>query len=243
MFRDPRVRAILALRGGYGSLRLLSHIDYRLIARCPKILAGFSDLTALQLALWNACRLVTFHGPMLGSDFAGRVDPFTEERFWTMVTSPVVPQRLAPPRGVHTRALAGGRSNGRLMGGNLSLLISLLGTPYQPSFAGCILFFEEIGEEPYRVDRMLTHLHLTGILKDVRGIVSGQFTGCVPQDRTRPSLTLRTILEETAERTDVPFLSGVPFGHVRHKLTLPIGIRAALDAERGTLDLLEAAVS
>jgi muramoyltetrapeptide carboxypeptidase len=242
MFRDPRVRMIMALRGGYGSSRLLSAIDYRSIARTPKILTGFSDLTALQLALWKKCRLVTFHGPMLGSDFGGRIDPFTEEHFWRLITSPSVPERLPRVRSATSAMLAGGRATGRLVGGNLSLIVSLLGTPFQPSFNACILFFEEVGEEPYRIDRMLTHLRNAGILRRLHGIVSGQFNDCGPKDPHRPSLSLRKILAETAEQSGAPFLSNLPFGHVRRKLTLPIGVRAGLDPEHGTLDLLEAAV-
>jgi muramoyltetrapeptide carboxypeptidase len=242
MFRDPRVRMIMALRGGYGSSRLLSAIDYRMIARNPKILAGFSDLTALQLALWKKCRLVTFHGPMLASDFSGRIDPFTEEQFWRLITSPSVPERIHRDSKARAGIATGERATGRLLGGNLSLIVSLLGTPFQPSFNGGILFFEEVGEEPYRIDRMLTHLQNAGILKRLHGIASGQFRDCGPDDPHRPSLTLRRILVETAERTGVPFLSGLPFGHIRRKVTIPIGVRAGLDPERGTLDLLEAAV-
>jgi muramoyltetrapeptide carboxypeptidase len=242
LFRDPRVRAIIALRGGYGSSRLLHHLDYRLIARCPKILTGFSDLTALQLALWTKCRMVTFHGPMLSSDFGGKIDPFTEEQFWRLVTTPSVPERIVPTRFTGVRVLVRGRATGRLIGGNLSLLVSVLGTPYQPSFKGCILFFEEVGEEPYRIDRMLTHFRNAGVLKGLRGILSGQFSDCGPRDRSRPTLTLATILAETARQAGVPFMSNLPFGHLRRKLTLPIGVKAGLDPERGTVDLLEPAV-
>ena len=243
MFRDHRVKAIMALRGGYGSTRLLSRLQYRLIARNPKILIGFSDLTALQLAIWNGCHMVTFHGPMLSSDFAGPSNHFTEELFWRLVTSPSIPERLPMPRSPRPRSLNGGSANGRLLGGNLSLLVSLLGTPYQPSFSGSLLFFEEVGEEPYRIDRMLTQLRNAGVFRKVRGILTGQFSDCVPADKTRPSLTIDDILGEIPEQTGVPFLTNLPFGHVGRKLTLPIGVRACLDADRRTLDLLEPAVS
>lgn len=242
MFRDPRVRMIMALRGGYGSTRLLSAVDYGMIARNPKILAGFSDLTALQLALWTMCRLVTIHGPMLASDFSGRTDASTEEHFWRLVTTPSVPERIARGRTARAEVHTGGRATGRLLGGNLSLIVSLVGTPFQPAFKGSILFFEEVGEEPYRVDRMLTHLRDAGVFRRLHGLVAGQFTDCSPKDRRRPSLTLRQVLAETAEHAGVPFLSGLPFGHVRRKVSLPIGVRAAVDAESGTLDLLEPAV-
>lgn len=242
LFRDDRVRAIVALRGGYGSSRLLSRLDYRMIARHPKILTGFSDLTALQLALWTKCRLVTFHGPMLSSDFGDRVDPVVEEEFWRLLTAPAIPLRVVPRPGGKTRMLAAGRTIGRLLGGNLSLIVTLLGTPYSPSFAGGILFFEEVGEEPYRIDRMLTHLRNAGGLRGVRGLLTGRFTDCLPGDPARPGRLVGDILEEMAGEMHVPFLAGLPVGHLRRKTTLPIGVRAALDAGRGTLDLLEAAV-
>lgn len=239
MFRAPEVRAVIALRGGYGSSRLLSAIDYRLIARNPKILVGYSDLTALQMAVWKKCRLVTFHGPMAGVEFAGRMDPFTEEHFWQMVTSPAVPLRLVAGRSAGTSRHSSPPVTGRLLGGNLSLLVSLLGTPFQPDLRGAILMVEEIGEEPYRIDRMLTHLRNAGALRHVRGILAGRFIRCVPS--TRPSPGTAQVLRDAAGT--LPFLQGFPFGHLPRKLTLPLGVPAALDPARRSLDLLGPAVS
>lgn len=242
MFADKRVKAIIALRGGYGTTRLLSRINYTLIRRNPKILAGFSDVTALQLALWKKCRLVTFHGPMLSADLAGRIDAFTEEQFWRMVTSAHPAGRIRFPKSVHLRTLHGGVTSGRLLGGNLSLVCSLLGTPYHPGFKDTILFLEEIAEEPYRIDRMLTQLRNASILANAKGILTGQFTNCVPADMKKPSLTVSRILRENALLTSHPFLANLPFGHVRRKLTFPIGIRAKLDAGGRALEFMEAAV-
>ncbi|MGA9115328.1 MAG: LD-carboxypeptidase [Bacteroidota bacterium] len=243
MFADGRVRAVMALRGGYGAGRLLRLLDWRLLARNPKILVGFSDLTALQLALWRKCHLVTFHGPMLVSDLAGSPDRATEESLWRMLTSGRRPGLLRLPPSSRPTPLHGGRTAGRLIGGNLSLLVSLLGTPFMPRLGDAILFFEEVGEEPYRIDRMLNHLATAGVLARARGCLAGRFTDCSPRDRTRPSLSLEDVLAETASRLGVPFLSGLPFGHIRTKITLPIGITARMDAGRGKLELLEAAVS
>lgn len=242
MFADKRVKAIIAVRGGYGITRLLSRIDYTLIRRNPKILAGFSDVTALQLALWKKCRLVTFHGPMVSADMAGRIDPFTEEQFWRAVTSTRPAGRIRFPKSVHLRTLHGGVTSGRLLGGNLSLVCSLLGTPYQPGFNDAILFLEEIAEEPYRIDRMLTQLRNASILHSAKGMLTGQFTDCGPADPKKPSFTVPRVLRENALLTSHPFLANLPFGHVRRKLTLPIGIRARLDAGRRTLELMEPAV-
>lgn len=238
MFRDPRVRALVALRGGYGTTRLLPLLDFRLIRRNPKIVCGYSDLTALQLALWHACRLVTFHGPMAGPDFAGPLDPVTEERFWTMVTAPAVPCRLATVAAAPASARR--RTTGRLLGGNLSLLVSLLGTPFQPSLSGAVLFIEEVGEEPYRIDRMLTQLRNAGVMDRLRAILTGRFEDCAVKDPRRPSFSTGEVLAGHAGA--LLHLAALPFGHVSRKVTIPIGVPVAVDGDAGTVDLLAPAV-
>jgi muramoyltetrapeptide carboxypeptidase len=241
MFADPAVRAVFCIRGGYGTPRLLSHINYRLIRNNPKIFAGYSDITALELAFWRKTGLITFHGPMAGVDLAGPPDPFTEEMFWSMLSAKKKRGRITLPDPL-PRTLQGGRATGRLLGGNLALVVSTLGTPYQPDLRDALLFLEDISEEPYRIDRMLTQLRNAGILQRSAAVLTGQFTDCVPQDATKPTLTLAQILEETAALTGRPFLAGLPFGHESPKMTLPVGLRARLDASSGTLELLEAAV-
>ncbi len=242
MFRDRRVKAIIALRGGYGSPRLLSHLDYRLIARHPKVFAGSSDLTALQLALWKQCRMVTFHGPMLAPDFAGPIDGYAEEMFWRLVTSNRKAGALPLPKGTQPKSLRRGKTAGRLLGGNLSILVTLPGTPYQPDFRRSAFFIEDIGEEPYRIDRMLTHLRNAGVLSHVSAILCGQFTDCEPKNRSHPSLSLAEVLADGARSVNVPFITNLPFGHVTSKMTLPVGVRVAVDAGKGAVELLEAAV-
>jgi len=241
MFRNTHVRAIICLRGGYGTPRLLSRIDYRLIRRHPKILAGFSDITALQLALWKKCRLVTFHGPMVASDMAESIDPVAEESFWGLLTSRKT-RGLFEGHSFDLRLLRGGTARGPLLGGNLSLIVSLLGTPYSPKFTGAILAIEEIGEEPYRIDRMLNQLSLSRILPSVAGVLAGQFTACVPEDTTHPSASVADLLEEISGRLRKPFIAGVPFGHVPRKITLPLGVAVSMNGTRGSVRLLEAAV-
>ncbi len=243
MFNDKNVRGIFCARGGYGTPRLLSRIDYRLIARNPKILVGYSDVTALALALWRKCRLVTYHGPMLAVDLGADVNPYAEESLWRILTSPAGHMTLAvageSPAGVRHP----GTATGRLLGGNLSLLVSLLGTPYMPDLRRGILFLEEIGEDPYRVDRMLTHLGNAGILSRLSGVAMGHFTDCVPRDPATPTLPLEAIMAGFAENTGKPFLTGFPFGHEKHMVTVPVGIRARLDAGKGVITLLEPATA
>ena len=243
MFADKNVRGIFCARGGYGTPRLLGRLNYRLIARNPKVFVGYSDITALALAIWKKCRLVTYHGPMAAVDLAGDVHPAAEESLWRMITSPEPHMALRGAHQIPDAATFPGSATGRLLGGNLSLLVSLLGTPFMPDAARGILFLEEIGEEPYRVDRMLTQLANARILSRAGGILTGQFTDCVPKDPAAPSLTIGAILSGAAHDAGRPFLTGFPFGHERGMLTLPIGIRATLDAGRGSLTLREPPVS
>jgi muramoyltetrapeptide carboxypeptidase len=233
MLRDRQVRAIFSLRGGYGSPRLLPWVDYAAARRDPKIVVGSSDLTGLQLALWRRAGLLTFSGPMLATDFGGELDPYTEEQFWGLVTSSRARGELRQSDGQVLTMLRPGRVEGRLLGGNLSLVISSLGTSYSPQYAGALLALEEVGEPLYRVDRMFTQLRNAGVLRRVGGLVLGQFTDCRLGDSSRPSLTQEQILEEVTQWVGGPVLGGLQYGHLPAKLTLPIGARARLDAGRG----------
>lgn len=242
MFRNPEVRAIMCIRGGYGTPRLLSLINYRLIARNPKIFVGYSDITSLQLALWKKCSLVTFQGPMVGVDMADSLDGFTENLFWHLLTSPKrAGSVLQPEEPVHT--VCAGKATGFLMGGNLAHLVASMGTPYFPSFKGSLLFLEDIGEEPYRIDRMMMQLRHGGILRQAVGILAGKFTDCAPRDPAKPSLALGDIFREQAQVASKPFLSDLPFGHEAKKITMPLGLRVKMDAARQTVEFLEGAVS
>jgi len=242
MFGDKHVKAIICVRGGYGTPRLLPLLDYKLIARNPKILVGFSDITALQLALWKKCHLITMHGPMLGVDMAGEVDPFTEELFWRIVTSNKKVGRIPVPDETSLAVLWPGTSSGRLLGGNLSLIASLMGTSFQPDFTRALLFIEEIGEEPYRVDRMMMQLRHAAVLSKVNAILAGQFTDCIPKDPSLPSLSVGEILSESAAYASKPFLSNLPFGHTVRKMTLPVGLKVRVDTDKNSIEYLEPAV-
>jgi muramoyltetrapeptide carboxypeptidase len=242
MFRDRKVRMIICARGGYGTPRLLRLLDYKLIKRNPKILVGFSDITALQLAFWAKCGLVSFHAPMLATDMAEPMDPFTEEMFWLVVTSSQKVGAVAFPEPMETSIIRPGMFTGHLLGGNLSILVSLLGTPYQPVLDNSALFLEEVGEEPYRIDRMLMHLQNASALGKCRGVLVGQCTDCAPRDPSLPSLSLDDVLKEFALALKKPVISNVPFGHVKQKITLPIGVKVKVHVERRAMELLEAAV-
>lgn len=246
MFANKHVKAIIVVRGGYGTPRLLGQINYPLIKRNPKILVGYSDITALQLAIYAKTRLVTFSGPMLAVEMIEKMDSFTEEFFWKLLTSPHPIGKVLNPDGRPLKALLSppkkSRAPGRLLGGNLSMIISLMGTPFQPNMINHILFFEEVSEEPYRIDRMLTQLKLAGVFRKVRAIIIGSFTDCVPLDKTKPTLTIDELLEEITEDLDIPILSGLAYGHIPRKLTLPLGLKVKIDSRLGTLELLESPV-
>lgn len=242
MLRDPEVRAIFALRGGYGTPRLLPHVDYGAFRRDPKILVGYSDITALQLAVFRRAGVVTFSGPMPGADFWQKPDPFTEEQFWRMVTSTRPIGRLPKGPGEALIVRRGGRVEGFLLGGNLALLTSNLGTRYSPAYRGSLLVLEDVGEHLHRVDRMFAQLRNAGVLRDVAGLVVGHFTECRPVAPAEPHLSLGEILAQVAEWVDGPMVEGLSYGHIPRKLTLPWGVSARLDAVRGRLDILEGAV-
>jgi len=242
MLNDAQVKAIFAIRGGYGSPRLLPFVDYRAARRQPKIFVGFSDLTALQLALLRRVGLVTFSGPLPGVEFWRKPDPYTEEHFWRLLTSARRVGPLPNPGRQPLRTRIRGRAEGRLLGGNLSLLVSNLGTRFNPDFSGAILVLEDVGESFHRIDRMFAQLRNAGILDQIHGLVLGLFTGCKPGDSAGPHLKLAEIFDEVLSWVKAPTVEGFQYGHVARKLTLPIGLRARLDANRRTLTVLESAV-
>lgn len=237
MIRDPEVRAIMAVRGGYGTPRLLPRIDYAGLRRDPKIVAGFSDITALQFAIFKKCGLITFSGAMPGVDLWRKPDAWTEQLLWDALGS------RRKPKAVSAIPLQKGRAEGRLLCGNLSMIVSLLGTPWCPDWRGAILLLEDVGEEPYRVDRMLTQLRNAGVLRRLAGLAFGQFTGGEPKHPERPHFTMEEVLRQAAEWMNGPCVKDVPYGHVPRKLTLPVGARARLDGKTGVLEILEAGVS
>jgi muramoyltetrapeptide carboxypeptidase len=242
MLNDPRVKAIFAVRGGYGSPRLLPFVDYQAVRRQPKIIVGFSDITALQLALFRRTGLVTFSGPLPGVEFWQKPDPYTEENFWRLLTSRRRVGPLHNPNRERLRARIRGRGQGRLLGGNLSLLVSNLGTPFSPDYDGAILVLEDVHEELHRIDRLFTQLRNAGVLDQISGLVLGLFTRCQPSDPAKPHLKLAEIFNEVLTWVTAPSVEGFQYGHVARKLTLPFGLEARLDADRGILTVPESAV-
>ena len=242
MLRDRTVKAIIAVRGGYGTPRILQLVDYAAVRRNPKIIVGYSDLTALQLALYRKTGLVTFSGPMLGVEMWDSIDPYTEEHFWRLVTSPSKAGALENPDGERMSGHNSGKARGTLLGGNLSLLMSLLATPYAPNLQSAILAVEDVDELPHRVDRMFTQLFLSGILRRIAGLVLGKFTDCVPSDPSKPHLTVERVIDEMLQRVQCPVLGNVQFGHIPRKLTLPLGVSTAIDSRSRCLNILEGAV-
>jgi muramoyltetrapeptide carboxypeptidase len=241
LFADPKVKAIFTARGGYGSQRILPLLDYGLIRRHPKIVVGYSDITAIQLALLGRTGLVTFSGPMVASNLSSGLRGKAEEIFWDLLTSrrPAAPvkARNLPTR----RKIRPGKPDGRLIGGNLAMLAASVGTSYFPVMRDVVLFFEEVAEAPYRIDRMLRQMKLASVLENPRGILLGAFVDCKP-DKRKPSLSLRDVFLDTFSEHRYPVLQGLHYGHVKNSLTLPIGVRVRLDSVKGRIEFLEGAV-
>ena len=245
MFKNKDVKAIISVRGGYGSGRLLDKINYNLIKKNPKIFVGYSDITALQMAFLKKTGLVTFAGPMLAVDFwKDEVEPFTEEFFWKMITSTKKIGKLKNPDNENFYTLTKGRGEGKLIGGNLSLITSLLGTPYQPDFKNSVVLLEEIDEEPYNVDRMFYQLkYATNGFKDIKGIIIGRFVDCYIKDKENPSLTLNDVIGDYFGELKIPVLYNVKHGHIKQNLTIPWGLKTKMNASRNFIEIGESAVS
>ena len=250
-FRDPSVDAIWCVRGGYGSGRLLPLLDWEAIRKNPKALLGFSDITALLNGIHAKTGLVTFHAPTC----SGNMSDYTLAELKKVVfgrepagvvaaAPPVEPREGFVDREDRLRRIAPGTARGRLVGGNISVFSMIVGTPWEPPLAGSILFLEEVGEEPYRIDRWLTHFVLTGRLEKCAGIVLGKFKDCGPADKGsfQGTWTWQAVAADRLGKLGIPVLAGLRFGHVADKATFPLGVLAELDVAKGTLTLLEPAV-
>lgn len=243
LIENREVAAIFALRGGYGTPRILPRVNYSALRRHPKIISGFSDITALQLAIYRKCRLVTFSGPMPAVEFWKEPDPFTEENFWRLLTSTATIGPFPHPPDQHPRTLKPGVVTGVLLGGNLSLISATIGTPFLPSFRRALLVLEEVDEPPYRIDRMLSQLTNSGLSRAVGAIIVGGLTRCEPKDKTRPSLSSPEVILDFVNQAGKPAITDLCYGHTPRKLTLPFGLRAKLTAgETAQLEVLEAGV-
>jgi muramoyltetrapeptide carboxypeptidase len=247
LFADKTVDGIFCIRGGYGTPRILPYIDYDLVKKNPKALIGYSDITALLNAITARTGLITFHGPIAKQNFSD----YTLESFKKILFNPSAPIELATPPLFEAKegtaeqdnrltVLHEGKATGRLIGGNLSLMVKLVGSPFEPDYAGKILFLEEVEEAPYRVDGMLTHLWLAGRLDKLAGVVFGKCSDC---DATEaPSLSVEQVLRDRLANLDIPVLSGVMIGHIEDLATIPVGALATLDTHTKRLVLEEEAV-
>jgi muramoyltetrapeptide carboxypeptidase len=245
-FADHDVQGICAVRGGWGAARLLPYLNFDVIAKNPKVLFGFSDITALHMAIPAKTGVVTFHAPTgfsawteLSASWFRRVVIDGESAAY--VNEPDFKNRIAAV-GFRTQTITPGKAEGRLLGGNLTVLAHLVGTPYLPDFEGKILFLEDVHEAIYRIDRMLTHLKLAGLLAKIKGFIWGQCSECEPDSGGYGSLTIEEVLDDHIKPLGVPTYRGAMIGHVDKQFTVPEGILAEMDADAGTFRLLESAV-
>lgn len=238
MFADNSVKAIIAMRGGWGCNRILPLINYPLIRTHPKIIMGYSDITSLLLAINARSRVITFHGPVATSTW----NQFTVDYLKRILFNreAVIMQNINTTEG-QINIISPGKARGKLIGGNLSVLSAMVGSAYLPSWKKSILFLEEIGEDVYRIDRMLTQLKNAGILNQIAGLIFGQCTNCKVGDE--PSFTLNQVLQSHLLPLGIPSWYGSMMGHIKDKFTIPVGVEVEIDAESGTIKMLEAAVT
>ena len=247
MYADDSVRAVFAVRGGWGCARILPLLDYKTIRANPKLLTGFSDITALHLAFAARAGFTTIHGPNAASSWG----KLSWDSFRSLAFDGATPTYRAPAgsedrlvqRAGRVRTFTPGRATGRLLGGNLTVLAALMGTPYLPDFDGAILFIEDVDEAQYRIDRMLTQLALAGVLGKLAGVVFGQCSSCRGSGPSFGGFTLSEVLAHHLTPLGVPAFEGALIGHIPNQFSIPVGIRAEIDATEGTIRILESAVS
>src|SRR4051794_3524655 len=248
-FGDKSVAAVHAIRGGWGSARLLPYLDFDTIRRNPKVLIGYSDITALLLSIHAKTGLVTFHGPIgLGRwdsyslDYYKRV-LFNGEQLQYTNKQGLSDRNALVQTEYRTQTITPGKARGRLVGGNLTVMTTILGSPYLPDWDDTILFTEDVGEDYYRIDRMMTQLKLTGVLGKIKGFVFGGCSECGPGNGNFGALTLEEIFADHVKPLGVPAWQGAMIGHGQPQWTLPLGVEVEIDATAGTITLLESAVS
>ncbi len=245
MFADDQVSAVLTVRGGWGCNRLLPYLDYELIGRNPKIIMGYSDITSLLLAIFTKTGLITFHGPVGISIW----NEFTLDYVRQILFDGKKVDLINPPDDNELNVqfdnrvltITAGRARGVLVGGNLAVLSAMVGSEFLPDWKGKIMFVEEVGEDIYRVDRMLTQLKLAGILQQLNGFIFGKCTNCRPGE-SYGSLTLEEVLADHIKPLRIPAWYGSMIGHIEDKFTLPIGVEVEIDSDIGQIKMLEAAV-
>jgi muramoyltetrapeptide carboxypeptidase len=235
MFRDSEVDGIMCIRGGWGCNRILPLLDFDVFRNNPKVFCGFSDITSLHMAMYEKSDLITFHGPVGKSDW----NEFTINAFKKITHEGANIVFQTPSELDETFTVTQGIAKGNMLGGNLSVLVSMIGSGYVPSFKNAILFLEDVGESVYRIDRMLTQLKLAGILDELNGFVFGKCTDC---DAGNNSLTLQEVLDDHIKPLEIPAFYGAMISHEDYNITLPLGIEASIDADKKTIKVLNSAV-
>lgn len=241
MFSDSGIQGIICLRGGYGTTRILNLIDYENIKSNPKVFVGYSDITALHTAFNQKSRLVTFHGPMVAPDMVEGMDYFSKNSMLNAIMKAEPMGNIRNPEGEYIQCLVPGIGEGELIGGNLSLICASLGTAFEIDTRGKILLLEDIGEKPYKIDRMLTQLLYAGKLNELKGIVLGDWSDC-REDQGEQSLSLMEIFKDILEPLDIPIIYNMKAGHCYPKITLPLGVLSIVDGERCQLIIKENAL-
>lgn len=242
MFLDDEVDAIVCIRGGYGTMRILDQLDYEAIAAHPKIFVGFSDITAMHIAILEKTGLVTFHGPMAVSNWSdGPLGDFCRESLYRAVMHAEPVGDLVNPPEYPRLTVNPGVCEGQLVGGNLTLIAGTIGTPWQLDTTGRIIFIEDVGERTYCLDRMLTQMRLAGMFDKCAGVVFGDFADC-PIEYPEFGCSLEQIINDVVKPCGKPIFIGLRCGHCTPKLTLPLGVKCRLDADNCTLTVLESAV-
>jgi muramoyltetrapeptide carboxypeptidase len=242
-FSNKQIKAVFCVRGGYGAPRLLRDLPYDKFSGHGKIFSGYSDITSLQMAFYTQAKLITFAGPMPAVDFHSEIDPVTEASFFRAITSSEKNLDILGEFPDHEAEFVGkGTAEGRLIGGNLALLTALAGSKYLPDFKDKILFIEDVGEKPYRIDRMLNQFELMGELKKLKAIILGQFTDCA-EEPDKPTLTLEEVFERYIYKLKIPVIRNFPHGHIKRNLTLPVGAKVKIDFVKKKFFTLEKVVS
>jgi muramoyltetrapeptide carboxypeptidase len=236
MFANDEIEAIFCARGGWGGLRILDLLDYDLIKSAPKLLVGYSDITFLQLAIYKQCHIPSVSGPMVAVEMGKGIYPFTEKHFWGQLenTNSTYPFNFANE---NVKINVQGQCEGVLLGGCLSMIAHLLGTPFSPDYSNSILFIEDIGEAPYKIDRYLAQLKQAGIFDKISGLIMGNFIDCGDREFQPDTFSVNQIVKQYTAKKSYPVISGFPYGHGGYQFSMPIGTSAKLDTKTKTLTI------
>ncbi|WP_313233915.1 S66 peptidase family protein [Tissierella praeacuta] len=238
MFKDKEVNGIICIRGGYGTPRILDLLDYEIIRNNPKVFVGYSDITALHISFAQLANLVTYHGPMAASDMIDNFSDFSKSNLFRAIMNTEPMGKISNPEKEEIITINGGVAEGFIIGGNISLIVDTIGTPYEIDVKGKLLFIEEVGEEPYNIDRMLNQLRLSGKLQEASGIILGDFNDCESKNPDE-NLTLKEVINDQVKLIHKPTIYNLQAGHCNPMVTLPFGVRARLDADKKELIILE----